>query len=47
MPCDDQLTNVSQPEKTEIPREMEVWQLGLLVCIELTMDGLFPVFQGV
>lgn len=47
MSGDDQWTNVSQPEKTEIPREMEVWPLGLLVCIELTMDGLFPVFQGI
>lgn len=47
IPGDDQLTNVSQPEKIEISREVKVWQLGFMVCSELTKDGLFPVFQGV
>lgn len=38
---------MSQPEKTEIHVETEISALVLMVCIELTMDGLFSVFQGI
>lgn len=43
----DQFKNKSQPEKTEICIEMEISELVLMVCIELTTDGLFSIFQGI